>query len=74
MTVCDDGAGFDARAAAEGGFGLIGMHERVELVGGRLEIDSAPGARHHGAERGSGPGTRDGVALAAGQRHRAAEA
>ena len=64
VTVSDDGSGFD-RQPADGGFGLIGMQERVELVGGRLAIDSAPGegttvraelpARHpHAAARGVG--------------------
>ena len=42
VTIRDDGRGFDA-SRADGGFGLIGMQERVELVGGRLTIDSAPG-------------------------------
>lgn len=46
--VRDDGVGFDvpgarARAAAGGSFGLLGMEERVSLVGGRLQVDSAPG-------------------------------
>ena len=41
----DNGVGFDPEAAAESGrLGLIGMHERVALVGGRLEIESGPGA------------------------------
>jgi signal transduction histidine kinase len=42
LTVSDDGKGFDTRTAGAG-FGLLGMHERVELVGGRLTIDSMPG-------------------------------
>ncbi len=42
VTVSDDGRGFDP-AAANGGFGLIGMRERVELAGGELRIDAAPG-------------------------------
>jgi signal transduction histidine kinase len=42
VTVSDDGSGFDAQQA-DNGFGLIGMQERVELVGGRLSIDSVPG-------------------------------
>jgi len=42
VTVHDDGRGFDPSAAG-GGFGLIGMRERVELAGGELRIDSAPG-------------------------------
>jgi signal transduction histidine kinase len=42
VTVRDDGDGFDPRAKTEG-FGLIGMQERAELVGGTVEIRSAPG-------------------------------
>ena len=50
MRVRDDGDGFDpavvARAAAEeatGGLGLVGMAERARLVGGELDVRSAPG-------------------------------
>ena len=42
----DDGRGFDVSSAPfgrEGGFGLVAMSERVELVGGTLAIDSEPG-------------------------------
>jgi len=42
VVVSDDGAGFDP-AVATAGFGLLGMRERVELLGGSLEIESAPG-------------------------------
>ena len=42
LTVRDDGAGFDARQTTSG-FGLIGMRERLALVGGTLEIRSDPG-------------------------------
>jgi signal transduction histidine kinase len=42
ITVRDDGTGFDPEAST-GGFGLIGMRERVELVDGRVLIDSEPG-------------------------------
>ena len=31
------------RAATGGHLGLLGMRERVEALGGRLEIESAPG-------------------------------
>ena len=40
VTVRDDGRGFDP-AAANGGFGLTGMRERVELAGGVLRIEAA---------------------------------
>ena len=48
VTVADDGAGFDApstaaTAEANGHFGLVGMRERAEAVGGRLVVTSAPG-------------------------------
>ncbi len=38
----DDGRGFDADRQSAG-FGLIGMRERVALVRGTLEVESAPG-------------------------------
>jgi signal transduction histidine kinase len=43
VTVRDDGRGFDP-ATANGGFGLTGMRERVELAGGELRIEATPGA------------------------------
>ena len=42
VVVADDGSGF-VPDRAQRSFGLIGMEERVALVGGRLDIDSAPG-------------------------------
>jgi signal transduction histidine kinase len=42
VCVSDDGVGFDPKAAADG-FGLAGMSERLELVGGELEVSSSPG-------------------------------
>jgi signal transduction histidine kinase len=42
VEVRDDGQGFDPDAAASG-FGLLGMRERVALVRGELEVQSAPG-------------------------------
>ncbi len=42
VTVTDDGAGFDPDAPLDG-YGLVGMRERVELVGGTLSIASAAG-------------------------------
>jgi signal transduction histidine kinase len=47
LRIRDDGVGFDPlvarRLAGERHFGLAGMRERVEMVGGRLVVDSAPG-------------------------------
>jgi signal transduction histidine kinase len=42
LTVSDDGQGFDPQQDTDG-FGLLGMHERIELLAGELEIDSTPG-------------------------------
>jgi len=42
LAVSDDGRGFDATIPKKT-FGLLGMHERVALLGGHLEIDSVPG-------------------------------
>lgn len=41
--VADDGIGFEP-ALKSGGFGLLGMRERAMLVGGELEVTTAPGA------------------------------
>jgi len=46
--VQDDGVGFDpvevaSKAAQEGGFGLFSIRERLEELGGHLEIKSKPG-------------------------------
>ena len=48
LTIEDDGAGFDvaavrSRGSAARGLGLLGMSERARLVGGTIEIESAPG-------------------------------
>jgi signal transduction histidine kinase len=59
LEVRDDGVGFDPPASSvlvhDGRFGLIGMRERVELAGGRFQLDARPGA---------------GVAVRASFRHR----
>jgi signal transduction histidine kinase len=46
LEIADDGRGFDvqARSAGAGGLGLHTMYDRVTELGGRLTIDSAPGA------------------------------
>lgn len=43
-TIEDDGPGFDPETAGAGRLGVRGMRERVALLGGTLEIESAPGA------------------------------
>lgn len=43
LRVCDDGCGFDPQQATDG-FGLAGLRERVESLGGVLDIVTAPGA------------------------------
>ncbi len=43
LTVRDDGEGFDPETAETKGFGLLGMRERVQLLDGTLQIESAPG-------------------------------
>ncbi|MGH3941597.1 MAG: GAF domain-containing sensor histidine kinase [Pseudonocardiaceae bacterium] len=47
LEVSDDGAGFDPAAESEqarpGGYGLPGMQQRAELLGGQLTMESTPG-------------------------------
>ena len=44
MEVSDNGKGFDPlQAAASGGLGLVSIRERLENLGGRFELDTAPG-------------------------------
>ena len=42
FSVTDAGSGFDP-AARSGGAGLDNMEDRLDVLGGRLTIDSAPG-------------------------------
>lgn len=45
LRVSDDGQGFDLESEQGGySYGLLGMSERARLIGGTLQIDSAPGA------------------------------
>jgi two-component system, NarL family, sensor histidine kinase DevS len=41
VVIEDDGLGFDVGESANGGFGLIGMRERLALLGGRLRVESS---------------------------------
>jgi PAS domain S-box-containing protein len=48
LVVRDDGTGFDVlptqeQAAQRGRLGLLGMRERVQILGGSLEVESQPG-------------------------------
>jgi signal transduction histidine kinase len=48
VSLKDNGVGFEnSSAGASGGFGLKGMRERIEKVGGHLGIESAPGKGTH---------------------------
>ncbi len=49
IVVSDQGVGFDPRQTGSGqassnGFGLFSIRERLELVGGRMEVESTPGS------------------------------
>ena len=44
VVIEDDGQGFDLEAVRAGALGFTGMRERVELVGGRLTVETSPGA------------------------------
>jgi signal transduction histidine kinase len=43
LAVQDDGKGFDPAIVRDGGLGLVGMRERVALLGGRLTVESSEG-------------------------------
>ena len=64
LVIEDDGVGFDLRRSGRGrpirpSLGLLGVSERVALVGGSLDITSGPGqgtrVRARFPHRGSGP-------------------
>jgi two-component system, NarL family, sensor kinase len=44
LSVSDDGIGFEVGRVRDGRFGLIGMRERIRLLGGDLRVDSSPDA------------------------------
>ena len=43
LSVTDDGVGFAPDAVPRGHLGLIGMRQRVDLVGGELRVESRAG-------------------------------
>ncbi len=71
IDVEDDGEGFDPQALkpthdSSAGLGLLGMRERVELLGGSMLIDSAPGQGVHVSVTvpvGEGEALPDGAAV-----------
>jgi len=45
LAVRDDGRGFDlARGVRDSAYGLVGMRERADVIGARIDIESQPGA------------------------------
>jgi len=44
LSIRDNGSGFDSSAIKKDLFGIRGMRERVEMLGGTLSIDSQPGS------------------------------
>ena len=56
LSVIDDGQGFeqtDAFSEIGGHFGLLGMRERAERLGGELELHSTPGQRDRSGSEGT---------------------
>jgi signal transduction histidine kinase len=43
LTVTDDGGGFAPGDVPRGHLGLLGMRQRLDLIGGELRVESAPG-------------------------------
>jgi signal transduction histidine kinase len=43
LSIADDGKGFDTLARPQGHFGLVGMREQAEIIGGKLTVSSKPG-------------------------------
>jgi signal transduction histidine kinase len=44
LVIQDDGTGFDPNEGPDDGLGLVGMRERVALLGGRMSVESSEGA------------------------------
>ena len=42
LEIQDNGKGFTPNQASSSGFGLIGINERIKLLGGKIDIQSAP--------------------------------
>jgi signal transduction histidine kinase len=44
LSITDNGSGFDVQAAWGSGLGLLSMRERLEAVGGTIDVESRPGS------------------------------
>jgi two-component system, NarL family, sensor kinase len=44
LVIADDGCGFDPAQTPPQRFGLVGMNERVRLLGGEMQLHTEPGA------------------------------
>ena len=55
LTIVDDGSGFDVDAAWGRGLGLISMAERLEAIGGTLEIRLAARTPGRAWQAGASP-------------------
>jgi PAS domain S-box-containing protein len=44
MNICDDGQGFTQQTGKRLGIGLVGMRERVQILGGRFFVTTTPGS------------------------------
>jgi len=44
IQIADDGKGFDLTHIPPGHYGIVGLRERAEYLGGRVNIDSSPGS------------------------------
>ena len=55
MSVVDDGTGAGAAAGAGGGHGLIGIRERVAVVGGEVAGRARPAAASRSGRRSPTP-------------------
>jgi signal transduction histidine kinase len=43
VVVEDNGVGFEPQSHHSGRLGILGMHERAEMLGGKITFESAPG-------------------------------
>lgn len=43
LEIRDDGRGFDSALSGKYGIGLLGMRERVQILGGTFDLTASPG-------------------------------